>query len=458
MHGRFGSLEPTLAVLLQSILAKGKRALGIVLLAMALYACRHPARDPVTLSYFRLGWSQPDELPSAGSLSQQFTRQTGIRLKNIPVPENTLDQLDLSRKFLQEGNADPDVLGVDVIWSGVLADDLIDLGPYVATEQSSLEPKLVQSYTVQGKQVAIPYHVQIGVLEYRSDLLREYGYDHPPKTWGELERMAERIQAGERARGNRDFWGYVWQGAAAEALTCNALEWQASEGGGRIIESDRTISVNNPAAIRSWQRAKRWIGWISPPGVLGYHEADSINVFDSGRAAFNRVWGGSRITRSKQPTQLHWRSLLPVTKTGYTSMPGGADGSVGMLGGSGLAVSRHSTHPQEAIELVRFLLRAEIHAEENDSANQPAEPKGYGLPSVSEALGDFEKSDGQKRGIVSRPSNETGRTYEEVARAYINAVHSVLTGEKSAQKAALELEGQLTKITGFSIGPPKGTE
>src|SRR5215469_18801000 len=127
MHGRFGTLEPTLPVFLHSILVNGNRALGIVFVAMALYACRHSDRDPVTLSYFRLGWSQPDELPSAGSLSQQFTRQTGITLKNIPVPENTLDQLSLSRKLLQEGSADPDVLGVDVIWSGVLADDLIDL-------------------------------------------------------------------------------------------------------------------------------------------------------------------------------------------------------------------------------------------------------------------------------------------------------------------------------------------
>ena len=81
-------------------------------------------------------------------------------------------------------------------------------------------------------------------------------YDHPPRTWDELERMAKRIQAGERAEGKKDFWGFVWQGVAAEALTCNALEWQASEGGDRIIESDRTISVNNPATIRSWQRAK----------------------------------------------------------------------------------------------------------------------------------------------------------------------------------------------------------
>jgi trehalose/maltose transport system substrate-binding protein len=46
-------------------------------------------------------------------------------------------------------------------------------------------------------------------LFYRVDLLRQYGYRAPPKTWDELERMAARIQAGERATGSQDFWGFV---------------------------------------------------------------------------------------------------------------------------------------------------------------------------------------------------------------------------------------------------------
>src|SRR6516165_10851383 len=151
---------------------------GIFLLAMTLGACRQPAREPVTLNYFRLGWlSQSIELPTAVPLLQQFTRETGIHLKNLPVPESTLDQLDLSRKLLQEGNSGPDVLGIDLIWSGVLEGDLIDLRPYLAAEIPKLEPQLMPGYTVNGKVVAVPYAVQVGSLQYRTDLLRDYGYD-----------------------------------------------------------------------------------------------------------------------------------------------------------------------------------------------------------------------------------------------------------------------------------------
>ena len=131
--------------------------------------------------------------------------------------------------------------------------------------------------------------MNVGMLYYRTDLLKKYGYRKPPDTWDELESMSARIQQGERAAGNRDFWGYVWQGAAYEGLTCDALEWQESFGGGRIIEADRAISVNNPAAAQALAKAQGWVGTISPKGVLSYTESDSMAVFRAGNAAFLRA-------------------------------------------------------------------------------------------------------------------------------------------------------------------------
>jgi trehalose/maltose transport system substrate-binding protein len=58
--------------------------------------------------------------------------------------------------------------------------------------------------------------------------------------------------------------------------------------------------------------------------------------------------------------------------------------------------------------------------------------------------------------MVSRPSNVTGKNYQAVTDAYIQAVHSVLTSEKSAPEAAAALENELVRITGFKKGPPPG--
>src|SRR5690606_14896672 len=85
-------------------------------------------------------------------------------------------------------------------------------------------------------------------------------------------------------------WGFLWQGKAREGLTCNALEWQASEGGGSIIEPDGTISVNNEYTVRALKRAASWVGTISPPGILEMDEEATREAFQNGGAAFMRNW------------------------------------------------------------------------------------------------------------------------------------------------------------------------
>jgi len=426
------------------------KILAFFLLGIALTDCRQTPREPVTLHY---SYSWNEDRPELKALLQQFTRETGIRVKNNPIPQMTREYVDLARGLLADSYG-PDVVNTDLIWSALLEPDLIDLRPYLAPEISQLEPQLVTSYTVNGKLVAVPFNVPLGSLEYRADLLRAYGYDHPPRTWTELETMAERIQRGERRKGRKDFWGYVWQGAVSESLVCDALEWQASAGGGRIIEPDGTISVNNPAAIGSWQRAKRWIGWISPPSVLAYRELDSMLVFDSGTAAFDRTWLLTPMTRTGQARQIARRVRPPVVKTGFSRMPAGAGGSVGALGGTGMAVSIHSMHRSEAIALVRYLLRALMRVGENGGPDG-----GWSQTELSERSSILEREAslaGPSRTpvILARPSTATGSKYKEASKAYINAVHSVLAGQTEAGEAAAELEKQLIAITGFRTGPP----
>jgi ABC-type glycerol-3-phosphate transport system substrate-binding protein len=123
-----------------------------------------------------------EDKPKARALQQQFTQETGILVQGIPIPENTRDYVDLAHKLLQEGSG-PDLLNIDLIWSSILEPDLMDLRPYLGAEVPRLEPQLLPSYSVNGKLVAVPFNVPLGGLEYRTDLLHEYGYDHPPKTW-----------------------------------------------------------------------------------------------------------------------------------------------------------------------------------------------------------------------------------------------------------------------------------
>jgi trehalose/maltose transport system substrate-binding protein len=420
------------------------------LLSLILYGQHAISKDQVT--FVDPEWSKDltDHSVVADDRLKDFTQRTGIGVRHLPTPESTLEQLDLVRKMLRQGNSSPDVYGVDVIWPGVLSDELIDLKSYLGPELSSINADVVDSYTVKGKVVAVPYHSDLGVLFYRRDLLRRYGYKAPPRTWDELEQMAARIQSGERARGQKDFWGFTWPGAAGEGLTCNALEWQVSEGGGRIIEANGTISVNNPGAIRSWQRAAHWIGWISPPSVTSLQEWDAVNAFYRvGTSAFYRGWARSYLLSVRD---------IPSTRDtiGITSIPAGKNAQAATLGGFGLGLSRSSRHTTEALQLTRFLIHREIEIEEtranDESQNWP------GLYDPTAILRARQNSAGhgklQVSGVVARPSIVAGEKYEDVSRAYIQAVRSVLLGQSKAPEAAASLQQELVRITGFKPGPP----
>src|ERR1700682_6068268 len=200
------------------------RPISIVLLSLLLEGCSRPSvHEPAALTLLE-EWSNKTFSEARQQELQQFTQETGIRVSLLPSPDSARQRLVLWRELLGTGASGPDVYGLDVIWPGMLAEYFVDLKPYFANEVSLQFPALADAYTVDNKLVAMAYRPDIGLLYYRTDLLRQYGYRDPPRTWDELETMAARIQAGERPKGNKQFWGVVGQGDAGEALALKQLE------------------------------------------------------------------------------------------------------------------------------------------------------------------------------------------------------------------------------------------
>jgi trehalose/maltose transport system substrate-binding protein len=427
---------------------------AILLSAFLFSGCRKPAQ-PVTVTFFDSdGRGVPGDhrmIPDA--YLQEFTRETGIRVNDLPTPEDTGSKLDLAMNLLRSGAPSPDVYGVDTIWVGTMGEYLIDLQPYFASEISSEDRNIIDIYRIQGKVVAMPNQpLGMQVLVYRTDLLAKYGYKTPPRTWDELEKMAARIQAGERANGKKDFWGFVWSGAIAtdsEQLTMEGLEWQAAEGGGHIIESDGKISVNNPNVIRAWERAAHWIGWISPPSVISYTATDAENKFwVSGEAAFLLSHAiVYEIFAADKPFR---------DQGGVTSVPAGTSARVATIGGYALGISRFSAHRAEAVKFIQFLLRkgAEFRATHPEKPGRKVEY--FEVPPLMREIYPWWYKTGESGGseIVSRPSAVAGANYQAVSKAYTRALHSVLTQESTAPAAAATLEKDLARIMGNDTAQP----
>jgi len=418
---------------------------GTLLPAFFLSACHKPAQ-PVTITFLDAeGQGVPGDHRMITDALEQFTQQTGIRVKDLSTPEDNGSKLDLAMNLLRSRASSPDVYSVDTIWAGTMGEYLIDLQPYFASEIPSQDRDLTEAYMVQGKLVAMPYNPNVEVLLYRTDLLAKYGYKTPPRTWDELEQMALRIQAGERAQGKKDFWGFIWSGAItseSEQLIGEGLEWQAAEGGGHIIEPDGKVSVNNPNVIRAWERAAHWVGWISPPSVVSYTTTDAENKFwVSGRAAFQIGWS---LTYEIGALNKPFRD-----QAGVTSIPAGKIARVANLGAYSLGISRTSAHRAEAVELIRFLIgkqaesRAAAHVEKSGRKVEYFE-----VPLVMAKIYPWWCKLGESAGssVVLRPSTVAGSNYETVSKAYTHALHSVLTRKSTAPAAAAALEKDLTGV------------
>lgn len=374
--------------------------------------------------------------------------ETIERFQNL-CPNITVNRLDsdaivqnLLASYLTAFEAesdDLDVIRVDVIWPGLLANHLLDMSEYASQEQiDSYLPALVTNNTVDGQLVALPLRIGFGMLYYRTDLLEKYGYESPPATWEELETMAQTIQDGERAEGNADFWGYVWQGNAYEGLTCNALEWQVSNDGGLIVSPEGEIQVNNPQTAEIFERAAGWVGTISPPGVTSYAEEDARGVWHAGNAAFMRNWPYAYASSLESEDIDGNFDVAPL--------PSGDSGSgAATLGGWHIGVSRYSSNPDAAAAFAVYMTSVENQKHYSIGTTSP--PASYELYFDADIQAAMPFAPPEVVEITTaRPSTVTAEQYNEVSTLYFNAVHSILTGAENAQTALELLELDLMAL------------
>jgi trehalose/maltose transport system substrate-binding protein len=278
-------------------------------------------------------------------LAARFTRDTGIRVKLVPQPVAAdSSYAGLARAFSSRSSAF-DVVMLDVTWPGAFAPYLVDLKRVLAKEARLHAQGIIRNNTIGGKLVAMPWFGDFGMLYYRTDLLRKYGYRNPPRTWAQLGAMAQKIQAGEQAS-NPNFYGFVYQGNAYSGLTCDALEWLASSGGGHFIDGGKA-TIDNPRAVAMMNLQRSWVGKITPRGVTTYQEGESDQAFGAGNAAFMRNWPYAYAKSQTGPV----KGKFDVTVLPHT----GRNPSVATVGGWQLGVSRFSRNQGAAIELVRYM-------------------------------------------------------------------------------------------------------
>ncbi len=417
-----------------------RRAVAPKALMVAALLCTAAAQG-ATLKIACTGLGK--ELELCKEAAGAWARKSGHQVEVVTTPNDASERLALYQQVLSSGSDKIDVFQVEINQVGLLGNHLLDLRAYSKGVEKGHFESMLNNSTVGGKLVAMPWFIDAGLLYYRKDLLEKYKQD-VPQTWEQLKATAQLIQDAERKAGKDKMWGYVWQGRAYEGLTCNALEWVASYGGGTIVDDKGKVTIGNPNTVKAVATIAGFVGTISPTAVLNYAEEEARGPFQNGNAVFMRNWPYAWAATQAPDS--------PVKdKVGVAVLPRGTgDGArhAATLGGQALSVSRHSKNAALAADLVLHMTSAEV---QKDRAI-----KGSYNPTIQELYkdADIRKANPFMGSLlrtftsaVARPTAVTGSRYNQVSSEFQNAVHEVLSKTAKPEEAIARLNTRLNQLS-----------
>jgi trehalose/maltose transport system substrate-binding protein len=373
------------------------------------------------------------------ALAKRFTKDTGVKVKVVPHPkESDASYQQIARIFASKSSSF-DVAMIDAIWPGAFAPYLVDLKPKLGSTAKNFAPGAIQNDTVDGKLVLMPWFGDFGMLYYRTDLLKKYGYKAPPTTWQQLFSMAKKIQDGEQ-KSNKNFYGFVFQGSSYEGLTCNAIEWIASSGGGQFIDNGK-VTIDNDKASAILDLIRQNIGKTTPRGVTSYTEGESHTAFVTGQAAFMRNWPYAySIAADKSQSKI-------VGKFNIAPLPHGPGGkSVAVVGGWQLGVNKYSKHVDASIEFVRYVTSKAVNKFDTiTNSNVPAVTSLSKDTAFVNKYAPYLKPATAGVPRVVRPSRFLGAKYNEGSKDIYQGISQILNGTP-AKNVLPSIESKLDRI------------
>jgi trehalose/maltose transport system substrate-binding protein len=385
------------------------------------------------------------ETPSAmlcKKMAEEWGQQNSCKVTAISTPAESDQTLALYKKKLAEKATDLDVFPVDVVWPGLLVGDLLDLKPYASQAQLDAHFKpILESNVVAGKILALPWFTDAGLLYYRKDLLDKYEAS-VPETWEQLEITAKKIMDAEREAGNKEIWGFSFQGRAYEGLSCNALEWVHSYGGGTVVDDLGLVTIDNKEATQGIDTLARFVGSIAPKDALKWAEEESRALFHQGNAVFHRNWPYTWAASNADGSPIKG-------KVGVTVLPkGGERGQhTGTLGGWSMAVSKHSKNPEKAASLALFMTAKEQQKRQAMEFSQnPTIAELYKDPEVLKANPFMGELASTFANAVARPSKITGEKYAKVSELFWSAVYKTLEKGGGAADNLAVLQKELDQL------------
>lgn len=269
-----------------------------------------------------------------------------------PDPENLVDQMPLD---MQAGNA-ADVFqgccGFFPAWAQ--KGYVLDLSKFV---QSDLDKSIVADwdpvqykafFDTKGQQFGVPKYQGTLVLYFNKDLFDKYGVAYPDASWTHDDYLAamKKLTRDTDADGKTDIWGSMID------INWDRLQVHVNAWGGHIVDpNDPTkCDLGSPEALAAleWVRARMWDDKV----MATFTDVNNVGTqaaFYEGKIAMDEdgSWALKNILEHAD------------FRVGVAPIPAGPVQRVTLSTTDGFGIYSRTRHPEEAWELVKFLVSRE---------------------------------------------------------------------------------------------------
>ncbi len=364
-----------------------------------------------------------------------------IHVKIVQEPSNTNTTRAQLVSEISGGATSPDVYMGDVIWPGQFGSLhlALPLSQHLSKSFfSRFAPGLVQGASYKGVVYGAPFFQDSGFLYYRKDLLAK-AHLPVPRTWQQLMHDSLVLQHKHMVK-----YGFVWQGASYEGLTCDWMEY-LTDAGGQVFNKAGKPVMNSPQAVKALTFMRSLItSGVTPKDVITMQEPQAMTAFNDGQAAFLRNWDYAWTN-----SQTKGQSKV-IGKVGVVPLPtfaGHAGTGYATIGGWNLYVNPHSKHLAADLTFINWMTGVQgqtiLATKASEIPTNAAVQRNPQIRKLNPVLSIVSKTH-----LIARPSQTP--QYPAISLAIYSNINAALAGQVSVKQALQTANSQIAQAANKS--------
>lgn len=331
------------------------------------------------------------------------------------------DARDQLVQSLQAGNADYDVMALDVVWTAEFAARgwLQELTGDFKMDTSALLPATVESATFNGKQYAAPQNTNAQLLYYRTDLVPT-----APTDWqGLLDSCTIATEKSVDC--------LVTQLKNYEGLTVNTTQFINSWGGSVVAADGKTPTVDTPQAKAGLQAlVDAYQGGQIAKRSTGFDESATNLAFTGGESMYAYNWP-YMVTTAEDA-----ESSKVVGNVGIAPILGPTGPGASTLGGYNNGINVHSKNKATALDFLAFV---QSEASQKSFADNSFPPVLASVYDDAELVAKYPYLPILKTALENAKPRPVSPNYANVSKAIADNAYAAINGQKSVDQAVADM-------------------